>query len=1389
MNLMARIFINLSIGIIFVLLSQVGIAATGTVTTNADTAGTSQTGSLRQVINYINASGDAGSAASTNTITINASIGTITLGSDLPVIQKGTTITTASGTQTIAGNNFRLFATYASSLSLNSLALNGGKAVGGSGGAGGLGAGGAVYIDVGQTLALVNTTITNCNATGGLGVGGGTQAGGGASFTIGSKNSSGTTGGGDNPGGIATISNNFGRTTTGGYISGGSGGGSTESGGGITGGGAAGGSGAGTNLAVGGYCGGGGGNAVVNVSFLGGGGGNPGAAPVPPGISGPNGSGGGGGYGSGGGGSSGAGSGGGGGFGGGGGDGSAFLGLGGGGGGGGFGGGGGGAGFDGGGGGSGGSGGRYGGNSTSNAGSGPGAGGGAGIGGAIFVADTGIFAISNTISNGTTITSNTVTKGLGFIPILDGSTAGPDVFLFRLAQVQFTGSANLTADFAINCDTTATGDGLDAGVVVNTATNTDVITLTSTTNDYQGGTTITKGILSIDANNKLPSTGAVVIAGNGTLRLLGTYTPTVAVTNAGAIDIPTGGSFTVPTSFSNTAGAIYLSDTGNLAGTITSGLSLNIGKTSTGTVTTTTFTPSSPITVGSTNIYNGSALTAGSVAVTSNLYMNGTSTFTGSSVSGAALTIGQDSFGTTDATTAFTASQDISTFPTINIVAGTFATGANVITANTTFNVFSGAFATLTAAVNGTGTFINAGQTTLSGGGSINTTGTFSNIAAFITSVPFAPANGSNIGTIVVNSGGSFTQPAIFTNTGTTILNGTGNIIGAFTGSIGSILTVGNTSASNYSTSGDITGVTTLNTIFSGTSFTINNTVTGGSNANFNIGVGTTVTLQVGANVNNFAATVVNGTYVIANGATYTLEASNNLSGSGTISNSGQLYVNNANVAFSGSFSNEASGSFYINGTPTITFSGTTFSNRGNLFANFNNDNSLPLINATNVTIPSNLDLSHGIIIIGYNNNYIASGNYTLLNAGTPPVPGVSILPQNTFYISSWSLSTIGNSLAVTVVRDGFDQHALTPEAVAIGAFLEQIGSNSPNASQLGLLNALEDIQNDAELTAALLSLLPPQYIMLTTLNSLDQIYGALDIRLVSKRRGYKSGDDITNDRLGVWIRPFSSNGTQTQDGALNGYTDKNHGFIFGIDRTITPWLTLGTAFTYTKTTVNDTTQAATSTNINTYQILCYSTLKSANDSYIDALIAGGVSNYHGLRTISFPGFTQGASSNYTSQQLTVKVRASKLFALADFWQFTPNAMAQYSFVRPLGYTETGAGSYNISTDPDNINLFRLGVGAALGIPFKSNNMISIPSVYVMAYVDAKGGEDTTNSQFISGGPVITNTVSSGRLMLKLGASYELAVSDNLEFVVNYDYVVRHGFKGTEGLLNVRYKF
>ncbi len=472
-----------------------------TVTTAADTLGGPQT-SLRDAITY--ADSNPGT-----TITIQSGLGTITLGSNLPLVAQSTTIignnNTIDGVSTyrgflisgIASNGINAAATTVaiSNLTIQNVMAQGGA--GTTGGGGGLGAGGAVFIGPAANVTLTNVAIVNAQAVGGAGStqgllgggGGGLGGNGGAAFNQGgggggglffgggTSNSGGSAGGGGG-GGITTAGANgtpFNGGNGGAGVNGNGGGGGGGANGGTVG--AAGGVGAtsgnGTSGGNGGFGGGGSGDAGGTPGSGGFGGGGGGARIQTGGA-------------------------------------------------GGFGGGGGGAGFGSGTGGTGGFGGGGGAGATSGFGAGAASqsqgGGGAAMGGAVFVVSGGSLTINGTGSvSGGSVTGGASSSG-------NGSAFGSGLFLQGNGTLSFTpgsGNTQIISDvIADEVGVVTNGYSPPAGTYAGTEswnlTKSGAGTLVLTAaNLYSGGTTINGGTLEVDgsiaaSNGVAVNTGATL---------------------------------------------------------------------------------------------------------------------------------------------------------------------------------------------------------------------------------------------------------------------------------------------------------------------------------------------------------------------------------------------------------------------------------------------------------------------------------------------------------------------------------------------------------------------------------------------------------------------------------------------------------------------------------------------------------------------------------------------------------------------------------------------------------------------------------------------------------------------------------------------------------------
>ncbi|MDI1266958.1 MAG: hypothetical protein PS018_27210 [bacterium] len=192
----------LGLGLQFALSGTASAQCAGSICTVASE------GDLTTAINYANANANT---------TINISNGTtITLMSNMPILQGSGTVINGTGATLDGANTYRGFFIYSGSTAINGLTItqavakggNGGSADGGGGG--GLGAGSAVFVGSGAQVTVSGVQFTNGAATGGNGgdssiansggggggfIGNGFNGGGGGGGLFGNAGS-GTNGGG-----------------------------------------------------------------------------------------------------------------------------------------------------------------------------------------------------------------------------------------------------------------------------------------------------------------------------------------------------------------------------------------------------------------------------------------------------------------------------------------------------------------------------------------------------------------------------------------------------------------------------------------------------------------------------------------------------------------------------------------------------------------------------------------------------------------------------------------------------------------------------------------------------------------------------------------------------------------------------------------------------------------------------------------------------------------------------------------------------------------------------------------------------------------------------------------------------------------------------------------
>lgn len=464
------------------------------------------------------------------------------------------------------------------------------------------------------------------------------------------------------------------------------------------------------------------------------------------------------------------------------------------------------------------------------------------------------------------------------------------------------------------------------------------------------------------------------------------------VTNTGNIFLPAGGVITVP-----------------VAG-LSIGGTLNVGRTSTGTNSTGSFTAANAFTIPSINVYNASTIT-GTGQITSSIFLCGTQTnpFTGS-VKGNALTIGMDSFGnaftpTVTITNAIGNTPTTNLFPAVYVAGGTLTTsGAGAISnLNTTLYIGSGATFNAGASVSGssqsgsnsgllniastfdfpTYTNANGGRIVLQDGASITSTTTLNNNSS---------PTGGNYGLIFQSTS---------TNNGT--ISNTGTI--AYTGTLVGTGTINNQSGGTITFLTTPSNTNTINNLSGGTlNFPTSSTNTGTINNASTMNV-TSITLSGAGTINNLSGgaltftSVTNSLHAITNNAnaTFTITGGGGVNNAVTpINNAGLMYLTGT-LTGTGTINNNSGGTLTM--TNGITTNAITNAANATLIVNGTTNGSAAITNSGTMSVAATLT----------NTGVITNNNNATLTLATDTSLGTGGIANTGSVAVTGDISTAGN--------------------------------------------------------------------------------------------------------------------------------------------------------------------------------------------------------------------------------------------------------------------------------------------------------------------------------------------------------------------------------------------
>ena len=368
---------------------------------------------------------------------------------------------------------------------------------------------------------------------------------------------------------------------------------------------------------------------------------------------------------------------------------------------------------------------------------------------------------------------------------------------------------------------------------------------------------------------------------------------------------------------------------------------------------------------------------------------------------------------------------------------------------------------------------------------------------------------------------------------------------------------------------------------------------------------------------------------------------------------------------------------------------------------------------------------------------FTVGSKYEILSAaggltGTYSFASTSPVSQNIAFTEQYN----ANNLQV-VVNSTLANNAQTPNQLSIASAIDRssgaaTGDYANAITQLTTLGqgplstALNQMSGDIfpslstiqrQTTTAQMQLLSNRLAGLTVsgIPSIGVAQNDRKIRFVSSQGGGfstpdASTSDVPSGPVGwtSWAQGYGLGGNIGGDGNAGGTNYRLGGTLFGVERWLNENLMIGVLGGYAGTSVNNH-QDGSSAQINSYQVGLYE-LYRQEMRYFSNIDAFSDNQFNVTRPIDDGNILRTASGNSNGAQWSHYSEGGTTFEFDEI-RVQPFLGLQYMYLDQGGYTESGAGSLDMTTSHQIVNSVRNSVGARMYSEAMWGNVLVIPSI------------------------------------------------------------------------------
>ena len=254
-----------------------------------------------------------------------------------------------------------------------------------------------------------------------------------------------------------------------------------------------------------------------------------------------------------------------------------------------------------------------------------------------------------------------------------------------------------------------------------------------------------------------------------------------------------------------------------------------------------------------------------------------------------------------------------------------------------------------------------------------------------------------------------------------------------------------------------------------------------------------------------------------------------------------------------------------------------------------------------------------------------------------------------------------------------------------------------------------------------------------------------------------------------VWVDGYGDWGDIDGDRVASDIDYNTYGVTAGVDLFPHTNFMVGLAFGYGRSDIESDRDPA-ETDVDSYRGALYATYHGRS-GYVSGLFSGGGADFESSRRIVYGTVDRTAEGDYSGYDISAMLEWGTYWS-GEHYTFQPSISVQYTYIDQDDYTETGAGSLNLSVEDEDIDSYVMLVGGRVSRRFHTAGGTLIEPNVEVRWAHEYGDLDRVVNASLTGSPAAgtfrVNGATPDRDIALIGVGVTVQVSASTYFRANY---------------------